>query len=63
MVAKQAGTAGFVRQYDAAFRHPWPVWSAALLVAATNVFVHDGEDWRLVNHHGSPVASHARDLG
>jgi ketosteroid isomerase-like protein len=26
-------------------------------VAATNVFVHDGERWRLVVHHGSPVAS------
>jgi ketosteroid isomerase-like protein len=37
--------------------------ASASTVAATNVFVHDGEDWRLVNHHGSPVASHARDLG
>ena len=37
--------------------------ASASTVAATNVFVHDGDDWRLVNHHGSPVASHARDLG
>jgi len=26
-------------------------------VAATNVFVHDGERWRLVAHTGCPVAS------
>jgi uncharacterized membrane protein YedE/YeeE len=32
-------TPGFARQYDLAFRQPWPVWSAALLVAATNVFL------------------------
>ena len=25
-------------------------------VAATNVFVHDGRQWRMVHHHGSPVA-------
>ncbi len=24
-------------------------------VAATNVFVRDGEEWRMVMHHGSPV--------
>jgi ketosteroid isomerase-like protein len=36
--------------------------ASASTVAATNVFVHDGDDWRLVNHHGSPVAGHARDL-
>jgi ketosteroid isomerase-like protein len=37
--------------------------ASASTVAATNVFVHDGDDWRLVNHHGSPVASHVRDVG
>ena len=37
--------------------------ASASTVAATNVFVHDGDDWRLVNHHGSPVAAHVRDLG
>ena len=26
-------------------------------VAALNVFVFDGERWRMVVHHGSPVAS------
>lgn len=26
-------------------------------VAATNVFVHDGERWKMVAHQGSPVAS------
>jgi ketosteroid isomerase-like protein len=25
------------------------------LVAATNVFAHDGDRWRMVVHHGSPV--------
>jgi ketosteroid isomerase-like protein len=25
------------------------------LVAATNLFVHDGDRWRMVLHHGSPV--------
>ena len=25
-------------------------------VAATNVFVRDGERWRMVHHHGSPVS-------
>ena len=29
----------FREQYAAAFRQPWPIWSAALLVAATNVFL------------------------
>ena len=26
-------------------------------VAATNVFAHDGQRWRLVLHHGSPVVT------
>src|SRR5499426_3336237 len=26
-------------QYEAAFRHPWPVWGAAILVATVNVFL------------------------
>lgn len=26
-------------------------------VAATNVFVHDGDRWRMVVHHGSPVVA------
>jgi ketosteroid isomerase-like protein len=26
-------------------------------VAATNVFVRDGEEWRMVMHHGSPVGA------
>jgi hypothetical protein len=26
-------------------------------VAAVNVFVHDGGRWRMVLHHGSPVAA------
>jgi ketosteroid isomerase-like protein len=29
-------------------------------VAATNVFVHEGGQWRMVHHHGSPVSSDAR---
>jgi uncharacterized membrane protein YedE/YeeE len=29
----------FAEQYEALFRHPWPVWGAAILVAATNVFL------------------------
>jgi ketosteroid isomerase-like protein len=37
--------------------------ASASTVAATNVFVRDGDDWRLVNHHGSPVAGHVRDVG
>ena len=28
-------------------------------VAALNLFVFDGERWRMVAHHGSPVASRA----
>jgi ketosteroid isomerase-like protein len=28
-------------------------------VATVNVFVHDGERWRMVLHHGSPVAGPA----
>jgi ketosteroid isomerase-like protein len=28
---------------------------AGARVAATNLFVHDGDDWRMVMHHGSPV--------
>jgi hypothetical protein len=35
--------------------------ATASTVAATNVFVHDGDDWRLVNHHGSPVAGQLRE--
>jgi ketosteroid isomerase-like protein len=30
---------------------------AGARVAATNVFVRDGRDWRLVVHHGSPVGA------
>ena len=30
---------GFRQQYDALFGRPWPVWGAAVLVAATNVFL------------------------
>jgi uncharacterized protein len=30
---------GFRQQYDALFARPWPVWGAAVLVAATNVFL------------------------
>jgi uncharacterized membrane protein YedE/YeeE len=29
----------FREQYDALFARPWPVWGAALLIAATNVFL------------------------
>ncbi|MGH7325001.1 MAG: YeeE/YedE thiosulfate transporter family protein [Candidatus Rokuibacteriota bacterium] len=29
----------FAAQYDAMFRHPWPVWAAAVLVATVNVFL------------------------
>jgi len=29
----------FAAQYDTVFRHPWPVWSAAVLVATVNVFL------------------------
>jgi hypothetical protein len=29
----------FSAQYDAMFRHPWPVWGAAVLVATVNVFL------------------------
>jgi ketosteroid isomerase-like protein len=30
---------------------------AGARVAATNVFVRDGQDWRMVVHHGSPVGA------
>ena len=30
---------GFRQHYDALFRRPWPVWGAAVLVAAANVFL------------------------
>lgn len=29
----------FTAHYDAIFRHPWPVWAAAVLVATVNVFL------------------------
>jgi uncharacterized membrane protein YedE/YeeE len=29
----------FAAQYEAMFRHPWPVWGAAVLVATVNVFL------------------------
>lgn len=32
-------------------------------VAATNVFVRTEDGWRLVHHHGSPVATRARPQG
>ena len=31
--------------------------AASGTIAATNVFVHDGDRWQLVAHHGSPVIS------
>ena len=36
---------------------------AGARVAATNVFVRHGEDWRMVMHHGSPVGAAEEDEG
>jgi ketosteroid isomerase-like protein len=38
----------------AGFAHPG-------LVVATNVFRNDGDRWRVVLHHGSPVLSREKD--
>jgi ketosteroid isomerase-like protein len=37
--------------------------TAGSTVAAMNVFVRSGDDWRMVAHHGSPVADRVRRQG
>ncbi len=33
----------------------------AASISATNIFIHEGKHWRMIHHHGSPIAGDRED--